>query len=188
MLFIFKHKIPSKKNSRQLLKKKNKLISLPSKNYKLWNKYIKDNIYNITIIDEFEDNNLFFYKDKKNLKVKAIFNPKDNRKFDLTNTIQSIEDTLNDLNIISDDNFKILSNFNYRVENLDSDIFLILEIDANNNMLFENNNIEIVDYNKILNLFKNNNISSLTDFVYKKKNNTKRKNNKKSRVLYNPEF
>jgi len=189
MLFIFKNQVPPKKNSRQLLKKKNKLLSLPSENYTKWNKFIKENINDIVIYNKYEDNNLYYYKNKENLKVKAIFNPQNERKFDLTNVIQSIEDTFNDLSIINDDNFKILSNFNYRVELLDSDIFLILEIEENN-ILSENNNIDVVDYNDILHIYKNKHLLSiiLNDFYYIPSKKKKWKEKKEPRILYVPEI
>lgn len=187
MLFIFKDEIPPKKNSKEIIsfkwkwnKRKHTLIS--SDRYTLWNDFIKE--YHKEIM---YDKNLcpYKYSNEDNIKFKAIFFPKTNKKFDLTNIIQSIEDTFKDSGIIKEDNFKVISNFNYRVshnikENKKSDIFLILEIENNKNL--DISNIEKVDYNNILSAYNSNEyIIWMNDIdKYKeKKEEIKEKSNKK---------
>jgi len=125
MFFIFKDRIPPKKNSKQIVK----WHLFSSYRYDYWNKYVVSNIKSFVYFQNNEKKDLYKYKNEENLKIKVTFFLKDKRKFDLTNVLQSIEDTLSDAWIIKDDNYKVLSWFEYFIDkNTKSDIFAIVEL------------------------------------------------------------
>lgn len=180
MYIVFRNKIPPKKNSRRLTLKKSSLTSLPSEKYEKWNKYIKNNKEKIIYFDQYEIDDFSFYTKKTNLYFKAIFFPYDYSRFDLTNIVQSIEDTLQDIKVISDDNFKILSNFNYKVDYsniwIDKNIFAIIQISEKEEYWFD----------KLYNLYEKKIYNDIPIFEYVWKKKLKKQN--KPKILYEPEF
>lgn len=186
MLLLFKNPIPAKKNNRNLIRKRKWLISLPSKSYNHWHtfitKNIKDIVYNIDYSNK--DLDLFKYTNAEQLKIKAIFFPNNYKRFDLTNIIQSVEDTLTDLKIIKDDSFKFLSSFEYftDMDYTDTDIFLIVELTKlTDDEIIEKKN----KFKYFYKVFKNNileNIPSFTPII----NINKSKKKKKEKVFFDP--
>lgn len=136
MIFNFYNYIPSKKNSKQIIyNKKTKRRQIISSNHFIdWENVIKNTYKETTIIENNENNennDLKYYLNKKELYITAIFYKRtDWLTFDLTNEIQSIEDVLQEINIISDDSNKILSNFNYKYIDIkrEDDICCIFQI------------------------------------------------------------
>lgn len=96
MKFTLLGRIPSKKNSRQIVCYGRKPVSLPSADYKAWH----------------EEASLQLPKpDKKEYhNIHCTFYATDNRKFDLSNKFESVADLLVDNKIIPDDNWSVLEN------------------------------------------------------------------------------
>lgn len=184
MYILFKNKIPSKKNNRNLSKRRNSkkwITDIPSFEYNKWNKFIIKNIKDITILEN-NEKDIYYYKDKKSLTLNVIFFPFNNRRFDLTNTVQSIEDTLSDIWIIWDDNFKILSNFNYKIDKSliwinkeleNGNIFAILKLTEKEDLYYKEM-YNIIDKNK-------ENIKWLNNFI---KPSIKKKKRERKKVYF----
>ena len=92
MEFILRGNIPSKKNSRINTRSGR---SFPSKAYTQWHEIACWQLKRLKTID---------YR----IKIDYIFTPKDKRKFDVSNKIESINDLLVDMGIIKDDNYIFL--------------------------------------------------------------------------------
>jgi Holliday junction resolvase RusA-like endonuclease len=91
-------RIPSKKNSRNLFARGNKLFNIPSKRYKEWHDIVSVQLREI--IPEKPINNVE--------SVYLAFYAPDKRATDLTNKAESIMDLLVDNKIIEDDNWFIV--------------------------------------------------------------------------------
>lgn len=77
---------------------------------------------------------------KENLKMSVLFfKTKKNKRFDMTNAIQSIEDLLTDTNYISDDNKKVIpQQYNcYLDKQMEDDLFCFFVLDENKIFLKE---------------------------------------------------
>jgi Holliday junction resolvase RusA-like endonuclease len=97
MEFTIFGKIPSKKNSKRIIRVKWKPLIISSSDYLSWEKQF---------ISE-----MFWKYEKINypVRIEIIFHPWDRRKFDLSNKFESIADALVKVWILEDDNYSILS-------------------------------------------------------------------------------
>lgn len=108
-----KGRVPSKKNSRILSTKNNRLRSFPSGQYKAWH------TEQSWCIARFKPS-IPFDRDSKCIVKIRIF-PPDNRAADLTNKAESIMDLLVDNNFIEDDNWFVVSNVYLHFGKVDKD-------------------------------------------------------------------
>ena len=103
-------RVPSKKNSRQNIQIKGRLISIPGKAYRDWHKEVMKELSSYTgekYIDHAEISLTLFQPDK--------------RKRDLTNQAESIMDLLVDYNILIDDNCFIIPRLEIVFGGIDKD-------------------------------------------------------------------
>lgn len=105
---IIKGRIPSKKNAKIMVCRGRTPMLLPSKNYTEWHKNASNQIKNIKNIPP----NIFL--------TYTFFAP-DNRKADLSNKIESINDLFVDCKKIKDDNWFILSDYRVKFAGVDKD-------------------------------------------------------------------
>lgn len=108
MKIILKGRVPSKKNSRQIVFGGNRPYSIPSKEYRFWH----------------EEQSYLLPKVKKPLKLQCIelfFYAPDKRKADLSNKTESVMDLLVDNKIIEDDNWFEVASLNLRFKGVDKD-------------------------------------------------------------------
>jgi Holliday junction resolvase RusA-like endonuclease len=94
MLLTIKGKVPSKKNSRKLFVRNNRIVNIPSQNYKDWH-----DIAVVELQSQFKGYKITDYPIDLNIVVYYG----DNRRHDLDNSLGSIMDTLTDAQIIEDD-------------------------------------------------------------------------------------
>jgi Holliday junction resolvase RusA-like endonuclease len=97
MILTLKGKIPSKKNSKQIVCRGKFPKVLCSKAYREWH----------------EQASWELYTQKKelgisNCEIRLIFTPPDKRKYDLTNKAESVMDLLVDTGILTDDNYEVV--------------------------------------------------------------------------------
>lgn len=89
--------IPSKKNSRRLFARGNKLINIPSEKYVEWHD---------VAVKQIEEQNIPPIKGRVEISAKIWY--ANNRRKDNDNTFQSILDLLQDCGIIEDDSWQIV--------------------------------------------------------------------------------
>lgn len=102
-------RIPSKKNSRCLFVRGNKIVNIPSKRYKEWHKQASEQLVPYLIPQPL--------KSIKSVEI-LIFAP-DKRKSDLTNKAESIMDLLVDSGILFDDNWNVVKEVTIKYGGLD---------------------------------------------------------------------
>lgn len=105
--FTILGRIPSKKNSRVTNRKTGR--SFPSRDYVKWHKNAEDQL------DKFHNEEIDFP-----IEITYNFFMPDERKCDISNKIESINDLLTDINFWKDDNWKIVKKFHALAE-LDRD-------------------------------------------------------------------
>lgn len=94
LMIIVRGRIPSKKNSKRVFARGNRVIVIPSENHKVWH---EEQSYRIKK-----------FRPKKPIEkceVEIVFYAPDKRKADLTNKAESLMDLLVDNDIIVDDNW-----------------------------------------------------------------------------------
>lgn len=108
MKLVIDGRIPSLKNSRQMICRGSKPILLPSKSYQEWH--------------EDASKQLMTQRLKKGIKscsVEMIFYMPDNRRTDLTNKAESVMDLLVDNRIITDDSWQVVEKLTLRIGGID---------------------------------------------------------------------
>lgn len=96
--FAIEGRIPSKKNSRVTNRKTGR--SFPSRDYVKWHKNVEKQLEN------FKNEGIDFQ-----VHISYDFYMPDNRRCDISNKIESINDLLVDINFLTDDNWKIIKSF-----------------------------------------------------------------------------
>lgn len=100
MLLNIKGRIPSKKNSKQVVCTKGRRLVLPSKAYVQWHK---------EALIQLQEQKVPQDRINSRLIISVLFIAPDKRKFDLSNKFESIADLLVDYGFIEDDNYTILN-------------------------------------------------------------------------------
>lgn len=96
--FTITGRIPSKKNSRVTNRKTGR--SFPSRDYTKWHKHAEEQLEN------FKNEGINFP-----VHITYHFFMPDNRRCDISNKLESINDLLVDINFLEDDNWKIIKSF-----------------------------------------------------------------------------
>lgn len=136
MYIFFYEGIPSKKNSKQITFSRGRVFLKSSDEHNLWHRHFANWLLDSSTYSENWET-LFW---KENLKMSVLFfKTKKNKRFDMTNAIQSIEDLLTDTNYISDDNKKIIpQQYNcYLDKQMEDDLFCFFVLDENKIFLKE---------------------------------------------------
>lgn len=132
MIILFYDWIPSKKNSKKIVKnfKTWRTFIVSSEEFKIWDNMMKASILaNSTHLLEWEK--LEDFKEAEWLYFSWVFYQKNrNWRFDMTNTIQGIEDLLVEAWYIKDDNKKILNSYYYKYKDIkhEDTLFCIISI------------------------------------------------------------
>jgi len=100
-------RIPSKKNSKQIITRGKKRFLIPSEHYKLWHEAQGWQLKKVKI------------KGINNCKIEMVFYPPDKRTTDLTNKAESVMDLLVDNQILVDDNWFICPDIHLKAEQID---------------------------------------------------------------------
>lgn len=98
MKIVIEGRIPSKKNSKRIIYSKNRPILISSKAYLDWQQEWMWRLKKFVIL-----------KGTEPVKMRIEFFAPDKRDTDLTNKAESIMDLLVDVGIISDDNWKVVT-------------------------------------------------------------------------------
>ena len=96
-------RIPSKKNSKQLIYNGGRAFLIPSKNYREWHKDASIQVLNIKRLIK---------QPLENVKMTAIFFAPDKRIADLSNKFESVADLLCDNQILKDDSWWVVGGIN----------------------------------------------------------------------------
>lgn len=104
-MITIKGRVPSKKNSKQIVCRGKYPMLLPSKQYTEWH---KDAVIQLNGVQKI-----------KSKKIEITFFAPDARKFDLTNKAESILDLFVDCGIIEDDNYTIIKEVNLKFGGID---------------------------------------------------------------------
>lgn len=103
-------RIPSKKNQKRIVRSKGRPIIISSKQHDDWHKQQEK------ALQEFANENITFP-----CRFIYEFTMPDNRKCDISNKIESINDLLVDIGFIEDDNWTIIKSFTARVIGVDKE-------------------------------------------------------------------
>lgn len=110
IIIELKGRIPSKKNSRQIIISRGKILNIPSKSYRKWH---KDMSYSLEKqIDSLSGNIIFPLEKVKEIHINLFF--PDDRVVDNTNKTESIMDLLVDNGLLIDDCWQVTGQITMR--------------------------------------------------------------------------
>lgn len=107
-MITIKGRIPSKKNSVMTMCRNNRALHFPSNKYREWHKEASQQLIGVPKIPN-------------NMPLIYCFYAPDNRKSDLSNKLESVNDLLVDCGILEDDNWFVLSEYRVRFMGVDKE-------------------------------------------------------------------